>query len=350
MNKLGDFKVMSAAIILMAAVFAYFDFLFSSAALVSLYFFTAALLLFRFSVNFQSDNRGKVRALGYLALFHFLLFMLSLPWSQNWLGNLVNYLLVASGISVISILFTLMQKLIEQSGKNAEQIATLTKQLTIEKSLFETQLQENQEELESKVQERTLELHIALQELEELNRELAEKSTLDELTGLYNRRFYDQKILAEYRRSRRNLSPLSLVVVDIDHFKKVNDNFGHLAGDECLKAVAQALKKSLLRSTDIACRYGGEEFCLILPETKDAGAKLFAEELRKKISQLAVQHSGQTIALTISCGISTYQQQEGASPETIFSAADQALYQAKQAGRNCVVSADPILLKRIEEE
>ncbi|MFB0999700.1 MAG: diguanylate cyclase, partial [Colwellia sp.] len=88
---------------------------------------------------------------------------------------------------------------------------------------------EDTDALESKVQERTLELNIALQELEDANKELQEKNTLDELTGLYNRRFYDQKIQAEFRRSRRNLTPLSLVVIDIDYFKKVNDNYGHLA-------------------------------------------------------------------------------------------------------------------------
>jgi len=99
--------------------------------------------------------------------------------------------------------------------------------------LFEKQ-EESQDLLEERVQERTLELNIALQELGEANRELEKKNTLDELTGLFNRRFYDQKIIAEYRRSRRNLTPLSLVIIDIDHFKMVNDNYGHLAGDHCL--------------------------------------------------------------------------------------------------------------------
>ena len=105
-----------------------------------------------------------------------------------------------------------------------------------------------------------------MQELEDANRELEAKNTFDDLTGLYNRRFYDQKILAEHRRSRRNLTPLSIVVIDIDHFKHVNDNYGHLAGDHCLAALAEQIKKVLRRSTDIGCRYGGEEFCLILPE------------------------------------------------------------------------------------
>jgi diguanylate cyclase (GGDEF)-like protein len=203
----------------------------------------------------------------------------------------------------------------------------------------ENEVQDN-DELESKVQERTLELNIALQELEEVNKELEEKNTLDDLTGLYNRRFYDQKILAEYRRSRRNLTPLSLVIIDIDHFKKVNDTYGHLAGDECLIVVAACIKSCLRRSADISCRYGGEEFCLILPETDSQGALALAEELRESIASCQVSYNNTIISLTISCGVSTYLQQKDVQAEHLFAAADQALYQAKHNGRNQVRQQD----------
>lgn len=193
---------------------------------------------------------------------------------------------------------------------------------------------ENQEQLEIRVQERTLELNIALQELEEANRELEQKNTLDELTGLYNRRFYDQKIAAEFRRSRRNLTPLSLVIIDIDHFKSVNDNYGHLVGDKCLILLAAKIKQCLGRSTDVGCRYGGEEFCLILPETDRNGAIALAEELRKSVAAEEFFIGEQALQITISCGISTYQQEKQAAPEHLFSAADKALYQAKHQGRN----------------
>lgn len=192
----------------------------------------------------------------------------------------------------------------------------------------------DQEELENRVQERTLELNIALQELEEANHELEQKNTLDALTGLFNRRFYDQKILAEYRRSKRNLTPLSLVIIDIDHFKSVNDTYGHLAGDECLVWISKHIKKSLKRSADMAFRYGGEEFCLILPDTDAKGAMIFAEHLRKSIIQKAYEYNDISIPLTISNGIFTYIQQDNIMPEQIFSCADQALYQAKHEGRN----------------
>ena len=194
--------------------------------------------------------------------------------------------------------------------------------------------QDSQDLLEERVQERTLELNIALQELESANQELERKNVLDELTGLHNRRFYDQKILAEYRRSRRNLTALSLVLIDIDHFKSVNDNHGHLAGDHCLIWLAQHIKQSLKRSADKAFRYGGEEFCLILPNTDEEGALLVAEQLRILLNEQTFHFQDIEIALTISCGICTYQQQVDIGPEQIFAAADKALYQAKHNGRN----------------
>ncbi|WP_246058323.1 sensor domain-containing diguanylate cyclase [Litorilituus lipolyticus] len=194
--------------------------------------------------------------------------------------------------------------------------------------------QENQEELEQRVQERTLELNIALQELEEVNQELERKNIIDELTGLHNRRFYDQKILAEYRRSKRNLTPLSLVVIDIDHFKRVNDDYGHLAGDQCLVWLSGHIKQCLKRNSDLAFRYGGEEFCLILPETDSQGAFTLAESLRENIARRAFLYQELEIPITISCGVCTYQQQADAQPEHIFAGADKALYTAKRSGRN----------------
>lgn len=191
-----------------------------------------------------------------------------------------------------------------------------------------------QEELEMRVQERTFELNIALQELEQVNQELEEKNTSDELTSLYNRRFYDQKIMAEFRRSKRNLTPLSLVLIDIDYFKQVNDEYGHLGGDKSLIAVAALIKLTTQRSTDIACRYGGEEFCIILPETDEEGAMAIAEKLRQQVEEHSISLDEHEISLTISCGISTYRQESFATVETLFSCADKALYRAKNEGRN----------------
>lgn len=227
--------------------------------------------------------------------------------------------------------YLLTQQSLKEQLKKAQK-ATLSAKNSYQ--LLLDQQQESQDLLEERVQERTLELHITLQELEEANRELAEKNTLDELTGLFNRRFYDQKIFAEYRRSKRNLTSLSLIIIDIDHFKVVNDSYGHLAGDYCLVWLSKHLKQSLKRSSDKAFRYGGEEFCLILPDTDEKGAMALVEALRKHVEEQPCTHNNIQIPLTISSGIFTYMQQDGVQPEQIFTRADKALYKAKHNGRN----------------
>lgn len=220
--------------------------------------------------------------------------------------------------------------------KQEAQRQALTSAIASEKAQEELLIlqSQSQEELENRVQERTLELNIALQELEEVNRELEQKNTLDELTGLFNRRFYDQKILAEFRRSKRNLTPLSLVLIDIDYFKSVNDTYGHLTGDRCLEWISAHIKQSLKRSSDLAFRYGGEEFCLILPDTDEKGAMALAEELRTRVAKQAFTYEETSIPLTISNGVFTYLQQDNVMTEQIFANADKALYQAKHDGRN----------------
>jgi diguanylate cyclase (GGDEF)-like protein len=261
-----------------------------------------------------------------ITLFNRSISILSIVGIFSALVALINVVLQFSWLALFVLILTLLMFFLILQQDNE------TSKYDIDS--IENEPAEDKDELESKVQERTLELNIALQELEEANKELQEKNTLDELTGLYNRRFYDQKILAEFRRSRRNLTPLSLVVIDIDHFKMVNDNYGHLAGDECLVAVSACIKRCLRRSADISCRYGGEEFCLILPETDSKGALALAEELRESIESCQISYNNIAINLTISCGISTYLQQKNIKPEHLFAVADQALYEAKDNGRN----------------
>lgn len=199
------------------------------------------------------------------------------------------------------------------------------------------ELQENaKEDLEYKVQERTLELEIALRELSETNRELQEKTTLDALTGVRNRSYFDKKYLAEIRRSRRERTQLSVVMLDIDHFKNINDKYGHLVGDECIKSVANTLKNALKRPSDDLCRYGGEEFVLILPSTELAGAMSLVEQVRQTIAELIIKVDGFNISLTISAGIATGVANPHAAEDVILAAADQQLYLAKNSGRNNV--------------
>lgn len=269
-------------------------------------------------------------------------FVLVVIASVNWFDiGFVAYRSLVYGVlfwlNCLLVTFVLSRQyhyqLIDKQEAQRQAITSAITSEQAQEELFRLQSQ-SQEELENRVQERTLELNIALQELEEANHELEQKNTLDELTGLFNRRFYDQKILAEYRRSKRNLTPLSLVLIDIDHFKAVNDTYGHLAGDRCLAWLSEHIKQSLKRSTDMAFRYGGEEFCLILPDTDCRGAVALAETLRKNITKQACIYKEVSIPLTISNGIFTYIQQDNVFPEQLFASADKALYQAKHDGRN----------------
>ncbi|MDP5029896.1 MAG: diguanylate cyclase [Paraglaciecola sp.] len=251
-----------------------------------------------------------------------------------------DYLMVL-GAAIETLLLALVlainnnqQRLALQQTQDELLAKTIEEKQTQESMLA---LQENtQEELEYKVQERTLELEIALRELSEINRELQEKNTLDALTGVRNRSYFDKKYIAETRRSRRERTQLSIVMLDIDHFKSVNDKYGHLAGDECIIAVARMLKGALKRPSDDLCRYGGEEFVLILPSTELAGATALVEQVREKIEKQIIQFDGHNISLTISAGIATAIVNPQDAEDTLLAAADQQLYSAKKAGRNNV--------------
>jgi diguanylate cyclase (GGDEF)-like protein len=166
-------------------------------------------------------------------------------------------------------------------------------------------------------------------------------STLDGLTGIANRRRFDEVLHQEWRRALRAQSPLSLILLDIDFFKAYNDNYGHLAGDECLKKVAHCLLDSLQRPADLAARYGGEEFACILPETDSNGALLIAHKLQANILALDIPHAYSEVApqITVSQGVATAQplSDQECGTENLLGMADTLLYQAKAEGRNRVV-------------
>jgi diguanylate cyclase (GGDEF)-like protein len=173
-------------------------------------------------------------------------------------------------------------------------------------------------------------------------------SLRDALTGLYNRRYVDDALLREMHRAGRAGKPLSLIMIDIDHFKRFNDTFGHDAGDYVLAAVAQLLPKNL-RSSDLACRYGGEELAILMPEASLACAVERAETLREAIRALNLRHREQTLpAPTASFGVAAFPG-NGANPADLLKAADQALYRAKHLGRDqvCVAPESPAALLSI---
>ncbi len=177
-------------------------------------------------------------------------------------------------------------------------------------------------------------------QLAEANRKLARLAATDGLTGVANRRVFDERLDTEWRRCRRNGQPLSLLMIDIDHFKKFNDRHGHLIGDECLRTVADTLATTLSRAADFVARYGGEEFGAILPETDHAHAAARAEELRRRIENLESKDIPCSQGITISIGIATEIPSEQRSPADLLREADANLFAAKNQGRN-LVSAGP---------
>ncbi|AKL97213.1 phytochrome-like protein Cph [Clostridium aceticum] len=177
--------------------------------------------------------------------------------------------------------------------------------------------------------------------LQEANGRLHSLSNLDGLTGIPNRRSFDEYMKRSWRDSIREQQPISIIMIDIDCFKAYNDHYGHIKGDECLIKVAKSLAASVKRPMDFVARYGGEEFVAILPKTDGKGATLVAEDLRKTIQQLAIEHKYSQVIpyITVSLGVATIIPKESYSIEAFIDSADKALYQAKLGGRNRVISS-----------
>jgi two-component system cell cycle response regulator len=172
---------------------------------------------------------------------------------------------------------------------------------------------------------------------------LATRAQIDGLTGLWNRAYFDTRLIEEMSEAIRHNHPLSIAIVDVDHFKDVNDNYGHSFGDQVLQAFSSGLQKTL-RTGDVACRYGGEEFVLILRETNARDAMIAAERIRKIVSQIALRHSGRDVYVSASFGVASTDSgperdvnNSHAKAKLLMEAADAALYRAKHAGRNRVM-------------
>jgi diguanylate cyclase (GGDEF)-like protein/PAS domain S-box-containing protein len=162
---------------------------------------------------------------------------------------------------------------------------------------------------------------------------------MDGLTGVANRRHFDNTLDLEWRRAMRSAKFLSLIMIDIDYFKNYNDLYGHLAGDSCLQKIAHTIRDSLRRAGNFVARYGGEEFMIILPETNAEEAYSFAESLREKIANLNIEHKDSKVSknVTVSLGVSTTVPKKYSTQDDLISLADKALYKAKEGGRNRVV-------------
>ncbi|MEP1554345.1 MAG: GGDEF domain-containing protein [Paraglaciecola sp.] len=174
--------------------------------------------------------------------------------------------------------------------------------------------------------------------IESLNKQLERMSRLDGLTELYNRQYWGEQLALEYKRDKRTDVASALIMMDIDFFKKINDTYGHLAGDSVIKSFANVIRKAT-RETDLACRYGGEEFAIILPDTPIENVEFVAERIRRFAEKKFVIHDGIEVSYTVSIGVAGFKPSYKSHTQWL-DAADKALYKAKESGRNKVVLSD----------
>ncbi len=201
---------------------------------------------------------------------------------------------------------------------------------------IEKKLREIKAFLEEQKPSSVEELRGQLRELYQICKELYEQASIDFLTGLYNRRFFEKELELCVERARRERCIFSLILMDLDHFKRINDRYGHLVGDQVLQGVGRLIKSSI-RKIDIPARYGGEEFAIILPGTTFEGALSAASRLREKIRKENFGPEESPINITASMGVGTYRPLNGTSPQEFLSQVDALLYQAKEKGRDLIM-------------
>ncbi|MGG2397837.1 diguanylate cyclase [Pseudomonas sp. SH1-B] len=241
----------------------------------------------------------------------------------------VDGLQLGSSLEMLLLAFALADRInVMRREKLQAQVALLQAQ----QQLVET-LQRSERELEQRVDQRTAELQV-------LNRRLEALSLTDALTGIANRRHFDEVLAKEWKRAQRVGEPLALAVIDVDWFKAYNDHYGHLAGDTCLQQIAGLLSFNINRTTDLVARFGGEEFVFLAPSTDLLGAQNMAEKLVAAVQALALPHAESPLGhVSISVGVASMHSEAGSEVQTLLHRADAALYRAKAQGRNRVERA-----------
>ena len=270
--------------------------------------------------------------------------------SEHLLSHMAGLLITLVMVSMVAAwsLSKWMARPLEALGQWAEQLGqghwsspqpglhspmTEVGALTHALDIMSERMRNYTQNLEAQVAERTAALEAA-------NHELSNQSHTDGLTGLANRRCFDEVLAEEWSRARRTGQPLGLIMLDIDYFKRYNDHYGHVAGDHCLRQVAQILAEQVLRPSDLVARYGGEEFAVIAPTTDVRGLEQLAEKLRLAIVQAHIAHALHSCGyVTASFGVAIAIPNSENRPEQLVQAADQALYHAKAAGRNQVMAS-----------
>lgn len=257
-----------------------------------------------------------------------------LAWAVFLLG-IATYVLKTFGVLPAN----LITEYAVQLGSALEAILlsfALADRVRLLKQQSERLQREAASQLERRVAERTCELNDALSQLSRMNQSLQAQSATDGLTGVRNRRFFDERLPAEWKRAHRGGYPLGLLMVDIDHFKSVNDRFGHQLGDTALQRVAKEIRRHLRRPGDEVARYGGEEFAVLLPNTDGAGAAAVAERMRMAVQAVVLPHPQALVRMTVSIGVASTLPAHPEGHGELLEAADAALYLAKAAGRNRV--------------
>lgn len=266
------------------------------------------------------------------------------PHAAVWIGSAAG---LATVMFAVGVLYFWNRALRSQVEKRT---VDLQRELA-ERERIEAALNYAREQLEERVRERTAilearnkELNATRIQLQEANAQLLKLVSIDGLTSIANRRHFDEVLAREARRCLRERQPLSLILCDIDGFKRYNDTYGHARGDDTLKRVAQAVEKTFRRAGDVAARYGGEEFAIVLPGIEARRAWLFADRLRRNIWRLTIPNAVSPVAdrVTISAGVATAMPERIYLTEELIHAADTALYRAKGNGRNRVEAHAPI--------
>jgi diguanylate cyclase (GGDEF)-like protein len=225
----------------------------------------------------------------------------------------------------------------------------ITKPFQVEEVLARVETHMMQHHMQKQLEEQNVRLRYEITErkrveaeLEKSNRELARLASFDGLTRIANRRHFDHCLEKEWGRMARQKASLSLILCDIDFFKRYNDTYGHQAGDDCLKKVAQTISRAIKRPADLVARYGGEEFVILLPKTDLSGAVKIVEDIKRKIRNLQIEHAKSDVSpyVSLSMGICTMRPDRETLSTELVAVADRALYQAKKTGRDRVETVE----------
>lgn len=290
--------------------------------------FPGALFILYLAIN--SIRRGYAPARVFLLAWAFLLMGTALYASVSFGLVAKNFLTeygiqIGSAMEMILLSFALAYRYARLRGEN------------------ERLVQEHNEQLERHVARRTSELSTALEQLAEANQRLRESNRRDALTGLFNRRHFRDMFEHQLTRANEHRQPLGVLLIDLDHFKRINDTYGHLAGDECLRWLGRCLQDSLQEHGALLARFGGEEFVVVIPDVQGERLMQVAEQLRQRIGGDPVRYAGNNIAMSASIGAFLLRPGTGISVDEALHLADDALYAAKDAGRNRVHAADGVL-------